>query len=124
MKTKKPLIVRIVIWVCVIAMVISLIWVYVVYMFAPTENAVEESINENQQEDIVSNDTENSEENIELEINDENTENVENTDNEEFNLVTEDWEVEEMDETIEVQLENGETELVRLGDLSDAIQID
>jgi hypothetical protein len=29
-----------------------------------------------------------------------------------------------MDETIEVQLENGETELVRLGDLSDAIQID
>ena len=85
MKTKKPLIVRIVIWVCVIAMVVSLIWVYVVYMFAPTENTVEESINENQQEDIVSNDAENSEENIELEINDENIENVENTDNEEFN---------------------------------------
>jgi hypothetical protein len=29
-------------------------------------------------------------------------------------LVTEDGEVDEMDQTVEVQLENGETELVRL----------
>ena len=123
MKAKKPLIVRVVIWICVFAMVISLIWVYVVYMFAPTENTVEETINENQQEDIISNDTENSEESIKLEINDENTESIENTENEEFNLVTEDWEIEEMDETIEVQLENGETEWVRLGDLWDSIEI-
>jgi len=38
-------------------------------------------------------------------------------------LVTEDGEVNEMDQTVEVQLENGETELVRQWDLWDAIQI-
>lgn len=38
-------------------------------------------------------------------------------------LVTEDGEVDEMDETFEVQLENGETEVVRQWDLSDVIQI-
>jgi len=38
-------------------------------------------------------------------------------------LVTEDWEIDEMDQTIEVQLENGETEIVRQWDLWDAIQI-
>jgi hypothetical protein len=38
-------------------------------------------------------------------------------------LITEDWEVDEMDQMVEVQLENGETELVRLWDLTDAVQI-
>jgi hypothetical protein len=38
-------------------------------------------------------------------------------------LVTEDGEVDEMDQMVEVQLENGETELVRQWDLWDAIQI-
>ena len=38
-------------------------------------------------------------------------------------LVTEDGEVDEMDQTFEVQLENGETEVVRQWDLSDVIQI-
>ena len=38
-------------------------------------------------------------------------------------LVTEDGEVNEMDQIVEVQLENGETELVRLWDLTDAVQI-
>ena len=38
-------------------------------------------------------------------------------------LVTEDGEIDEMNEFVEVQLENGETELVRQWDLWDAIQI-
>ena len=39
-------------------------------------------------------------------------------------VVTEDGEVDEMDQTFEVQLENGETEIVRQWDLWDSIQID
>ncbi len=38
-------------------------------------------------------------------------------------LITEDGEIDEMDQTIEVQLENGETEVVRQWDLWDAIEI-
>lgn len=38
-------------------------------------------------------------------------------------LITEDGEVDEMDQMVEVQLENWETELVRQWDLWDAIQI-
>ena len=38
-------------------------------------------------------------------------------------LVTENGEVDEMDQTIEVTLENWETELIRLWDLTDAVQI-
>ena len=38
-------------------------------------------------------------------------------------LITEDWEVNEMDQIVEVQLENGETELVRQWDLWDSIEI-
>lgn len=127
MKTKKPLIVRIFIWICVFAMVISLVWVYVVYMFAPTQEPVEDINNEEQQIEYIENDenteenTENIDEKTELETNDENIKNSENEDN--FNLVTEDWEIEEIDQTTEVQLENGETELVRLGDLWDSIEI-
>lgn len=127
MKTKKPLIVRIFIWICVFAMVISLVWVYVVYMFAPTQEPVEDINNEEQQIEYIENDenteenTENIDEKTELETNDENIKNSENEDN--FNLVTEDWEIEEIDQTTEVQLENAETELVRLGDLWDSIEI-
>lgn len=135
MKTKKPLIVRIFIWICVFAMVISLIWVYVVYMFAPAQEPVEDINNEEQQienieneenieestEENIEENVENIDKNTELEINDENIENSENEND--FNLVTEDWEIEEIDQTTEVQLENGETELVRVGDLWDSIEI-
>lgn len=38
-------------------------------------------------------------------------------------LVTEDGEVNEMDQTFELQLDNGETEIVRQWDLWDSIQI-
>lgn len=38
-------------------------------------------------------------------------------------LVTENGEVDEMDQTVEVTLENWETELIRLWDLTDAVQI-
>lgn len=38
-------------------------------------------------------------------------------------LMAEEWEVNEMDEIIPVQLENGETEYIRLWDLWDSIQI-
>jgi hypothetical protein len=38
-------------------------------------------------------------------------------------MVTEDGEIDEMDQMVEVQLKNGETELVRQWDLWDAIQI-
>ena len=34
---KKPLALKIVIWICVVFMVVSLIWVYVVYMFSPVQ---------------------------------------------------------------------------------------
>ena len=39
-------------------------------------------------------------------------------------LVTEEWEIDEMDQTFEVQLNSGETEIVRQWDLWDSIQID
>lgn len=107
MKTKKPLAVRIFIRICVVAMVVSLVWVYVVYMIAP-QQPVEE-------------------------VDETNTESTEviipelNPDNPEESwapiLVTEDWEVNEMDQIVEVELENWQTELVRLWDLTDAIQI-
>lgn len=128
MKTKKPLIVRIFIWICVVAMVISLIWVYVVYMFAPAQTETENIDNGDvQQENLVDNTEEiNSEV---KEFSEESSEEIVgeieevNEDTEDFSLVTEDWEVEEVDKTTEVQLENGETELVRLGDLWDSIEI-
>ena len=128
MKTKKPLIVRIFIWICVFAMVISLIWVYVVYMFAPAQSETENIDSwEIQQENLIDN-TEEINSEVE-EISEENNEEISgeigeiHEDSEDFNLVTEDGEIEEMDQTTEVQLENGETELIRLGDLSDTIQI-
>ena len=113
MKAKKPLWVRIFIRICVVFMAISLIWVYVVYMFAPQQSA------ENVEWAEV-----NVEENVEWvteilpEINPENPENTSAP-----ILVTENGEVDEMDQTIEVTLENWETELIRLWDLTDAVQI-
>ena len=110
MKTKKPLAVRIFIRICVVAMVVSLVGVYVVYMIAPQQPV--EEIDE---------------------INAENTEVTDviipelNPDNPEESwapiLVTEEWEINEMDQTVEVELENWQTELVRLWDLTDAVQI-
>ena len=111
MKSKKPLWVRIVIWICVIFMVVSLIWVYVVYMFSPSQE-VGESV---EWTDV----TTWSEEVLVLpEIDPENPESTDAP-----ILVSEDGEVDEMDQTFEVQLENGETEVVRQWDLSDVIQI-
>ena len=111
MKSKKPLWVRIVIWICVIFMVVSLIWVYVVYMFSPSQE-VDESV---EWTDV----TTWSEEVLVLpEIDPENPESTDAP-----ILVTEDGEVDEMDQTFEVQLENGKTEVVRQWDLSDVIQI-
>ena len=93
-------------------MVVSLIWVYVVYMFSPKQEVGEDI----QWDDTI---TWSVAENLILpEIDPENPENSAAP-----ILVTEDWEVDEMDQTFEVQLENWETELVRQWDLSDVIQI-
>ena len=126
MKHQKPLAVRIFIRICVVFMTVSLIGVYVVYMFAPTQEAWED----NQWADVdtwavveVSWTTEDNNwsaaENLILpEIDSENPDNTQAP-----ILITEDGEVNEMDQTVEVQLENGGTELVRQWDLWDAIQI-
>ena len=126
MKHQKPLAVRIFIRICVAFMTVSLIGVYVVYMFAPTQEAWED----NQWADVdtwavveVSWTTEDNNwsaaENLILpEIDSENPDNTQAP-----ILITEDGEVNEMDQMVEVQLENGETELVRQWDLWDAIQI-
>jgi len=124
MKHQKPLAVRIFIRICVIFMAVSLIWVYVVYMFAPSQEAGEDT----QWAEIDTwslevvdwtIDNNSSEENLILpEINPENPE-----DTQAPILVTEDGEIDEMDQMVEVQLGNGETELVRQWDLWDAIQI-
>ena len=110
MKTKKPLAVRIFIRICVVAMVVSLVWVYVVYMIAP-QQPVEETGEVNTENTEVTNV-------IMPEINPDNPE-------ESWApiLVTEEWEINEMDQTVEVELENWQTELVRLRDLTDAVQI-
>jgi len=127
MRHQKPLAVRIFIRICVVFMTISLIWVYVVYMFAPAQEAWEDAqwaeVDTWSIEVVATgnNDWDNLavEENLIMpEI---DAENPENTDAP--ILVTEDWEIDEMDQTIEVQLENGETEIVRQWDLWDAIQI-
>ena len=115
MKTKKPLAVRIFIRICVLAMVISLVWVYVVYMFAPKQTPVE---NTEWTEIYVEETSEETVTEILPEIDAENPENTSAP-----ILVTEEGEVNEMDQTVEVTLENWETELVRLGDLNDSVQI-
>ena len=126
MKHQKPLAVRIFIRICVVFMAVSLIWVYVVYMFAPSQEAWEDTgaeIDTWSVEVVAWATDENwdnsAEENLILpEINPENPESTDAP-----ILVTEDGEVDELDQMVEVQLENGETELVRQWDLWDAIQI-
>ena len=114
MKAKKPLAVRIFIRICVVAMVVSLVWVYVVYMFGPkqpvennewTESVVEEVVDTSMIEILPELDSENPDTTNApiVEINDSETN--------------------EMDQTVTVQLDNGETEVVRLWDLTDAVQI-
>lgn len=116
MKAKKPLAVRIFIRICVVAMVVSLVWVYVVYMFTPNQTPVE-----NTEWEVVG--VEESWTEVVTEILPElDAENPENTSAP--ILVTEEWEVNEMDQVVEVELENWETELVRVWDLTDAVQID
>lgn len=114
MKTQKPLAVRIFIRICVIAMVVSLVWVYVVYMFTPSQTVEENSWD-------VSEDV-----NVEIESVTEIIPEV-NPENPDESaapiLITEDWEINELDQVIEYTLNNWETELVRAWDLNDAIQI-
>ena len=117
MRTRKPLAVRIFIRICVFFMALSLIAVYVVYMFPQPQEAGEDTgVNTWDVLDIT----------WDVEIIDEilpeiNPDEPEST--EAPILITEDGEVDEMDQMVEVQLENGETELVRQWDLWDAIQI-
>jgi hypothetical protein len=95
-------------------MVISLVWVYVTYMFAPAAQP-EENINWTWDAGLTWE--------VVTEIIPElDAENPEDTDAP--ILITEDWEVSELDQTISVQLENWQTEVVRLWDLNDAVQID
>ena len=123
MKTKKPLAVRIFIRICVVAMVISLIWGYLAYMFVPNQEAWEDiqwdDVNLWEMENI---EWENVAEESQIILPEIDSENPEST--EAPILITEDGEIDEMDQTFEVQLENGETELVRQWDLWDSIQIE
>ena len=124
MKHQKPLAVRIFIRICVVFMTVSLIGVYVVYMFAPTQEAWEDNNVSENTWDVQTIDL--GEVSVDAQAVDEiipelDPENPENTDAP--ILVTEDGEVDELDQMVEVQLENGETELVRQWDLWDAIQI-
>ncbi len=116
MRAKKPLIVRIVIWICVVFMVVSLIWVYVMYMFSPSQEAGDniEWVDTWAVENISW-----SEEILVLPEID-----PENPDSMNAPIVVSDEEDNEMDQTVQVQLENGETEMVRQWDLWDAIQVD
>lgn len=124
MKHQKPLAVRIFIRICVVFMTVSLIGVYVVYMFAPTQEAWEDNNVSENTWDVQTIDL--GEVSVDAQAVDEiipelDPENPENTDAP--ILVTEDGEVDELDQMVEVQLENGETELVRQWDLWNAIQI-
>jgi len=121
MKHQKPLAVRIFIRICVIFMAVSLIWVYVVYMFAPTQEAWEETWTDVDTWSIENVSWENTTQESQVILPEIDSENPENT--QAPILVTEEGEVNEMDQMVEVQLENGETELVRQWDLWDAIQI-
>ena len=121
MKHQKPLAVRIFIWICVVFMTISLIWVYVVYMFSPNKGAWEEDLWNDVNTSEESLDWNNAIEETQVILPEIDSENPENS--QAPIMVTEDGEIDEMDQMVEVQLENGETELVRQWDLWDAIQI-
>ena len=111
MRAKKPLMLRILIRVCVVFMTVSLIWVYVAYMFAPKQEAGENNAVDTWDYMEISWDVQVIEE-ILPEVNPDEPENTAAP-----ILITEDGEVDEMNQMVEVQLENGETELVRQWDL-------
>ena len=116
MRTKKPLAVRIFIRICVVFMALSLILVYVVYMIPAQQLGEENSVDTWDIQEIT----------WDVQIIDEILPEVNPDEPENTNapiLITEDWEIDEMNQMVEVQLENGETELVRQRDLWDAIQI-
>ena len=115
---KKPLMLRIIIWICVIFMAVSLIWVYVVYMFSPNQEAWEQDGVNTWDIQQITWDVQVIEE-ILPEVNPDEPENTPAP-----ILMTEEWEMDEMDQTFEVQLENWETEVVRQWDLWTDITID
>ena len=98
-------------------MTISLIWVYVIYMFSPKQEVGEDNSINTWDLQVITWDVQIEE--ILPEVNPDEPENTYAP-----ILMTEEWEIDEMDQTIEVQLENWETEIVRQWDLWDAIQID
>ena len=97
-------------------MAVSLIWVYVVYMFTPKQEIGEENGINTWDLQAITWDVQIEE--ILPEVNPEEPENTPAP-----ILMTEEWEINEMDLTREVQLENWEIEVVREWDLWDAIQI-
>jgi hypothetical protein len=97
-------------------MTVSLIWVYVVYMFTPKQEIGEENGINTWDLQAITWDVQIEE--ILPEVNPEEPENTPAP-----ILMTEEWEINEMDLTREVQLENWEVEIVREWDLWDAIQI-
>ena len=104
MKHQKPLAVRIFIRICVVFMTVSLIGVYVVYMFAPTQEAWEDNNVSENTWDVQTIDL--GEVSVDAQAVDEiipelDPENPENTDAP--ILVTEDGEVDELDQMVEVQ---------------------
>ncbi len=110
MKHKKPLIIKIVIWMCVLMMVLSLLWVYIGSM--SSQKWAWENLDDVDTWDlqVITWDVEVEE--ILPEINPEEPENTEAP-----ILMAEDEESDEMDETFEIQLENWETELISQWDL-------
>ena len=117
MKHEKPLAVRIFIRICVVFMVISLVGAYVLYMFSPEQEVGEENSVNTWDIQTITWDVQVEE--ILPEVNPEEPENTEAP-----ILITEDWEIDELDQTFEVQLENWETEVVRQWDLWTDITID
>lgn len=98
-------------------MAVSLIWVYVVYMFSPKQEVGEENGVDALDIQGITWDVQVVEE-ILPEVNPDEPENTDAP-----IVMTADGEVDEMDLTREVELENWEIEVVREWDLWDAIQI-
>ncbi len=99
-------------------MIWSTIWIYVAYIFAPQTPEVQ---NSDEWNDVIVENSNTDEESVEIVLPEVDPENPTETDAP--ILITEDWELDEMNQTIEVQLQNWETELVRLWDLWNSIQI-
>lgn len=98
-------------------MAVSLIWVYVVYMISPNQEVAEENGVDTWDLQQITWDVQIIDE-ILPEVNPDEPENTEAP-----ILITEEWDTNELDQTIEVQLENGETEIINQWVLWDAIQI-